>query len=355
MRRLSVLAFGLALLAAGAILVAPHLTAAIDDAESPPEADGLPLADLPVDPAGEQLLLTALAKLEQRGSMTARIRHQAHFGNREFFGQGTYRQQGRGENRKVKWLLESQRDGLAATLLQVSDGRYLWTDRRLPSGRRIDRVDLWQLRRKFGTAVPNRQQLAPGQASWAPIHPDLSTSFGGVAMLLGSLRDCFDFTAPQLFSMGATPVYAVIGRWRPDVLADLMAAETGASENRRSADEVLNSLTLPERLPHHVLVLVGRDDAFPYVVEYRGRARDLGADLTDLFQPAELPLARLEFTEVQFDAPIDNREFDYDPPVDPDWTDNTASFLRRLDRARELQLGRETSGEIANRPDAGPR
>jgi hypothetical protein len=303
----------------------------------------LPLANLPVDAAGDRLLADAMNRLAGRQTITARVRHRADFGALEFFGQGTYRQDNTADEVKIKWLLESQRERLAATLLQVSNGRFLWTDRRLPSGRKINRVDLWQVRRQYDTAMAAARQLAPGQASWSALPTDITASFGGLAMLLGSLRESFEFTRPQLFNMGDKTVYAVVGRWRPDVLADLLASPNDSSTDA-TPEQIIATHPLPPRIPHHVLVLIGQHDGFPYLVEYRSTLPNGADDLLDFMQIAESPLARVEFFDVAFDLAIDNREFDYDPPVEPDWSDNTASYMQRLDRTRRYQLAREGGG-----------
>ncbi len=346
MPRLSRLLPVIVVLAIGGWLAWSVIQQQLASSEVETPAGYLPLADLPTDAGGNKLLADVIARLSQRLTITARVRHRAEIDGREFFGQGTYRQDNSSDEPRIKWLLESQRDGLAATLLQVSNGRFLWTDQRLASGRKIHRVDLWQVRRQYDTALAAARQLAPGQASWAATPTELTSSFGGLAMLIGSLRESFEFTKPQLFNMGDKPVYALIGRWRPEVLADLLLSETKRREQNKLPAEVIAANPLPDRLPHHVLVLVGQQDAFPYLVEYRG-AMPAAAELASLYQIVESPLARLEFFDVVFELPIDNREFDYNPPVEPEWGDNTASYMRRLDRTRRYQLAREQQEKIS--------
>ncbi len=349
MPRLSVLFPVVVVLAIGCWLARPYLARQFAGGDAPTPRGYLPLANLPIDKAGDKLLADVIARLNQRATITARVRHRAEIDGREFFGQGTYRQDNSSDEPRIKWLLESQRDGLAATLLQVSNGRFLWTDQRLASGRKIHRVDLWQVRRQYDTALAAARQLAPGQASWSAIPTELTSSFGGLAMLIGSLRESFEFTKPQLFNMGDKPVYALIGRWRQEVLADLLLSETKRREQNKLPEDVISANPLPDRLPHHVLVLVGQHDAFPYLIEYRGAGQS-AAELASLYQIVEAPLARLEFFDVAFELPIDNREFDYNPPVEPEWGDNTASYMRRLDRTRRYQLAREQSSNMASRP-----
>ncbi len=317
------------------------------------------------DPTGSRQLLLAIARLEQRGSVTARVRQQAQIGDLPFFGVGTYRQQGRGTMRHVRWLLQSQRNGLAATLLQISDGRFLWTDRHLASGRQIDRVDLWQLRRQAKRATSHSGSLQTGQASSSPFSPLLGGSFGGLPMLLESLAEHFEFASPRPFRYGEQKVIGLVGRWRQEALASILAdlsrpaeASPNAESLRKGLESHLEKHPLPNRVPHHVLVLLGQHDLFPYLIDYRA-ASDPLADPTlsgdALYQLSHEPLARLEFYEVRFDQRINTSEFIYTPPPEPEWLDSTAAYLRRLNRLKSVRLAIDQERRMATNPDGPSR
>src|SRR6266513_2122355 len=95
-------------------------------------------------PSGDDLLARATSLLERRASIAARLRHQVAVGGQALYGIGSYWQQGSGEELKVR--LELQIAGQDAKLLQVSNSRFLWIDRHLPTGRTVTRFDLRQLR-----------------------------------------------------------------------------------------------------------------------------------------------------------------------------------------------------------------
>lgn len=325
--------------------------------------------NIPVDPSGDHQLLLAIARLEQRASVTARIQHQAHVGGLRLDGKGEYLQQGRGTNRHVRWLLESQHGGVRASLLQTTDGRFLWTDRHIATGRNIERVDLWQLRR-MSKLITDENADGPSTES-APFAPQLAGSFGGLPTLLESLRTHFEFTAPGAFrapenlGLGSQPVLGLIGRWRPESLATVMADLTGIDEQQLTPatmterlEQQLSLGSLPKQLPLNVMVLLGQQDLYPYLIEYRS-ADDLLASnelpAQSLFQLSREPLARLEFHDVVFDREISTVEFIYEPPVEPAWYDGTDSYVERMQRHHSIHVVQQRGRRLATGQDVGLR
>ena len=73
------------------------------------------------------------------------------------------------------------------SLLQVSNGRFLWSDVKLPTGRSITRLDLRQLRSDSLQAATELAAIQPGQATWSPVRPELTAFAGGLPTLLASL------------------------------------------------------------------------------------------------------------------------------------------------------------------------
>ena len=52
-------------------------------------------------------------------------------------------------------------------LLQISNGRFLWSDQRLPAGRSISRLDLRKVRSEWSRAEEEFDELEPGTANWS--------------------------------------------------------------------------------------------------------------------------------------------------------------------------------------------
>lgn len=326
-------------------------------------------ANVAVHPSGDRQLLMAIARLEQRQTVAARIQHQANVAGLRLDGRGEYLQKDRGTRRQVRWLLETQREGVRASLLQATDGRFFWTDRHIATGRRIERVDLWQLRR-ISKRI-SEDSADSNLATSAPFSPQATTSFGGLPMLLESLRMHFEFTAPGIFrapedlNLDGQPVLGMIGRWRPEalaaVLADLSETEhldlTTALLNAKLEERLTNG-SLPAHIPISVLVLLGQQDLFPYLIEYRSADDSLAAasrTTESLFQLSRQPLARLQFMDVTFDREISTVEFIYEPPMQPDWFDGTSHYVDRMARRHAVQVAQLQAGRIATNRDAAPR
>jgi hypothetical protein len=244
------------------------------------------------------------------------LRQRAHINGLAIIGQGIYRQQGRGEERHVKWELQTSVGDERASLVQLVDDRFLWIDERMPSERSVERVDLWQLRRMTGGSDAALQHVAPGHAlaggGWQ--------NLGGLQMMLESLARNFDFAGPRQLQLGSEPVYALRGQWKSQRLRELLALPPEAT-----------SAALPPQVPRDVLVLIGSRDYFPYLVEYRAAGESA---INDAYKLSEHPLMRIELYQVNLSSPIDAGEFTFTLPSDVDWIDATQRYIDRINHYR---------------------
>jgi hypothetical protein len=295
--------------------------------------------------AGDRLLVQAVNQLERHSSVTARMRHQATVGGVDLYGVGSYWQQGSGDTLRVR--MELQIAGQEASLLQVSNRGILWVDQRLPSGRSVTRVNLRQLRADPVLSAGELDSIQPGEASWSPMRTELTAHCGGLSSLLASLGERFSFLPPQAMRLALAPplaeqatnipVFAMVGHWRPEKLAEL----TGESQESRDKSQGPEGARKHfERLPQEVLLLVGQADLFPYRIEYRRLETPAvaNADGTSVpFQLSAEPLVVLELSDVAFDVPIDGGQFDFNPK-DVNWVDQTAKLLERLRKQRQAEV-----------------
>ncbi len=299
---------------------------------------------------GNELLSQAAAQLERRASVSARLRHQVFLRGKQLYGLGSYWQQGMGDDLRVR--LELQIAGQEAALLQVSNSRHLWVERRLPTGRTVTRLDLRQLRADAMLGGSHLDAIQPGNASWASAPPELIAHSGGLPSLLAALGESFSFLPPQAMRLAAPadnssqatslPVWAIVGHWRTEKLAELLSSHAEASDDAEAAQP-----SIPSRLPEEVLILVGQADLFPYRIEYRKLETPIAAIRSGMSIPYQLsanPIVMLELSDVAFDVSVETGQFDY-APGDVEWTDQTASVLQRLRQQRE---------QVATRP-AAPR
>jgi hypothetical protein len=293
---------------------------------------------------GDRLLVQATNQLERRRSITARMGHRVSFAGHHLSGRGSYWQQGSGEDLRVR--LELQVTGEDASLLQVSNSRFLWSDRRLPTGRTVSRIDLRQLRTDPVLAKAGFDVIRPGEASWSTAQPELTAHYGGLPRLLTALSESFSFLPPQAMRLvspdapqqASVPFFAVVGHWKPDKLAKLLESQ----ESRAESQEPETKHLPPDRFPQEVLLLFGQADLFPYRIEYRRLETPPLAAANAQPTPYQLsaqPMAVLEFSDVAFDLPIPAGQFDY-APRDADWVDQTAAVLERMRRERQEKVAR---------------
>ncbi len=291
----------------------------------------LPLASLtsaggqppqPTITAGNQFVARVLIALEQQDSIAAKLRHESRLHDQKLVGSGNYWQQRTQDKRVIRWEMQTQIADQTASFVQVYDGNHLWTDRHLPSQRQVHRLDVAWLQARLreegrGRATDKRQQLIAAMEGQ-----------GGLGQMLADLLRNFDFQPPEPTQLNGLPVNALIGHWRPEQLTHLWpdAAKLG--------DE--HPPEWPDQLPHHVLLLVGRN-MFPYVCEHR-RAADapLATSLAGL-RPTNDPLLRYEIFEVQFAVAIPPEKFQFIPGDIP-WTDETAVVLGQLTQLSSTEL-----------------
>jgi hypothetical protein len=327
---------------------APALAAPAQPAAAPAAA----AETSPRVPTGNDLLLRAASQLERRASVAARLRHQVSVSGQDLYGVGSYWQQGSGEELKIR--LELQIAGQDANLLQVSNSRFLWIDRKLPTGRSVTRFDLRQLRADPSMAPPDLDKLDPGKANWSAIQPLLIAHSGGLPSLLAALGENFNFLPPQTMRLAMeppvsaqptnVPVYAIVGQWKPEKLAAILAKAEDPN-NEKASPKKSKASRIPDRLPQEVLLLVGQADLFPYRIEYRQLETPVtpgGEGPPIPYQLSVHPLVVLEMSEVVFDVPIEAGQFDY-TPGDADWTDQTAGLIEKLRRQRQDQVATRTS------------
>jgi hypothetical protein len=312
-------------------------------------AGGLAAAQQPIaqpesKAVGDQLIVHTAARLERRASVSARLHHKVVLpGTSSISGRGSYWQQGMGDELRVR--LELQIAEQEASLLQVSNSRFLWVERRLPIGRTVTRLDLRQLRADAVLAGSHFGDIQPGNASWTSSQSDLIANSGGLPSLLSALGESFTFLPPQTMRIAAKtetgqqttsmPFFAIVGHWRMEKLTKLVTLDEEPGTNPR---------TVPSRLPEEVLILIGQADLFPYRIEYRKLETPIAANQAGAAIPYQLsanPMVVLEFTDVAFDVSTDTGQFIY-TPGDAEWTDRTTAVLERLRQRRDQQVANRT-------------
>ena len=262
----------------------------------------------------DPLILEVLDFMERRPNIVARLRQSVSVGDDQLAGEGVFWQQGVGNQRRTRWDLKTVVAGETAFVTQIYDGDAVWTDRKLPAGRKVTRVEVSTLRRDL--TAPNGEQQ--GGAASDDGMPELLAR-GGISQLVASLHRSYSFGSRTSLQWGERRVWAVIGQWRPPQLDRYW---TGLSTSDPSH--------WPSHLPHHVLLYIDEREKFPYLVEYRGAAQSALATSSDALYPARDPLARFEFIDVQIAAAMPADTFQFTPPENGAWTDITSRVIEEL-------------------------
>jgi hypothetical protein len=263
------------------------------------------------------LLRTASERIGGYRSIAASVRYRIHLFRGELIGSGLYQQTGQGSNRRFRLELRTQLGEEAASRLQVCDGETLWSYRDTADGAHMERLDLRRVR-----AAQRQAHELPPQA------PVEELAAGGLPKLMEGLRFNFQTLGAEAGYLGDVSLWAIELEWKPEVIAALVPDE----REHILAGEPCDFAELPQ-MPERVMVYLGYEDLFPRRIEFRrraefGRESRAGEGRREEF----VPVVTVEFADLQFDQPIDSRQFDYGAAGATEVTDVTDAFLqsRRL-------------------------
>ena len=267
---------------------------------------------------GGPLLDEAARRLVALPHCECKIRQRVEVMGQQLAGAGSYAQLATAEvdRTRVRWELKFQVGDRLAAVQQVNDGRFFWSRYDLPGRQSLGRVDLRTLRE-----VQQREPTIPPEAalrSWLAL--------GGLSRLLQGLSDHFELGWAQPRVVETTPVWVLVGTWKPAALTRLVPSAQTLIEQQRPVPVE----RLPAHLPDLVVVVLSRDPRlplFPYRVEYR-RSRD------GMIRGTE-PL-----TVAAGDKPASDKPAGDKPASDPD-----------LDRSSD----RDPAGQVAAGGGAGER
>ncbi len=298
----------------------PSVGPPIDDTGAPALNIGAVNPPL-VAPAGtpaiapQTLLEQAVRALEAHGSISAGIRQQVHLFDKQLVGSGSYLELRQPGVPLIRLELRIEMGDDISSLLQVCDGHYLWTYHQLSETEKekgtLTRIDAVRALRGLeqAGAMPNRD-------------PALLPGLGGLSKLLRALNANFQFTSVQDGKIKQLAVWRLEGGWQPAVLARLLPKQREAILQGKAADVS----RLAEHLPDQVVVFLGKEDGFPYRIEYR-RNLPKGTDSSE--GERSRALVTMELLDPAFNVPIEPTRFLYSPGT-ADSLDQTAGFLQSL-------------------------
>jgi hypothetical protein len=286
--------------------------------QAAPRTPGSTAAPQPQPIQPQLLLRQARAALERRKTISATIHERIHLYDQELVGKGNF-VQGPGD---LFYLdLPIKVTGGDSYIQQRCDGEHYWLQKCVNGIPSVTRIDVKRVRAaRAAHAQKNAAPRANGPPSPANASPPM-LGLGGVAYLLDQLELWCVFTkVSQLDARGPdeTSVYVLEGTWKPERMVFWLPEQRAEFEK----GQPLNLDKLPPTFPDRIIVYLGRDDLFPRRIEYSaGPSRTFDDDETP-------PLVRIHFEGVQFDQPINPRQFMFDSSVvEP--LDDTDGYLLR--------------------------
>ncbi|MCC7083927.1 MAG: hypothetical protein IT427_02845 [Pirellulales bacterium] len=273
-----------------------------------------PLSQSP--PQGADLLVKKAADaLAKHLAISARVRFHVDTFGYQSIGQGTYLQHGVGDARKIRWELKTSIGEQIHLWQQVCDGRYLWQLTQFaPDEPTLNRVDLRRVRQAMDQA---------GKTVGQPLGFQAGLASGGLPQVAEDLRKSFRFMQVEEGRLDQLPVWIATGTWQVEVLRPIAKELANQAAKGKSLDLRL----LPEQLPEEVLVYLGQDDLFPYRINYRRRGGGQGRGGQGRGNELQ-SIVLVELYEVQFNPPIDERQFEYEPAAG--FAETTEAFLKSL-------------------------
>lgn len=260
------------------------------------------------------LLQQAIARLNQQESVSAQVRHRTELFGQLLVGSGNYYQLKSDKGPLVRFSLSVRSNDQTLSLLHVCDGRFLWSRDSLDSEVQLSRIDLRRLQELAGSVAPvptAASSLLPG---------------GGLPQLLTALQMDFDFGEPREMDYQDVPMWALTGRWNRARLTSRLPDKTDLFD----AAGHLRLEQLPEQLPDRILLLLGRDDLFPYHIDFRRtRPEAVADDESSYWRSPTRSLVTMDLFEVQLGAALDPLLFVY-RPGDAEVHDRTDEYISKL-------------------------
>ena len=187
--------------------------------------------------------------------------------------------------------------GARGEMLEVCDGKELWTMLTLPDSKRVTHRDVLQIQK--AAAAANSRNLSESALS-------LELGLGGLTALLASLERTMDFDAMKQEEIEGQSRTIIQGRWKKEVIQRFPKEKEDL---------------LPAFVPDLVRVYVNAENLFPTRILYLKRQPE---------KKTLKPLLSLEFQNVELNEPVSDDLFVFEIPKDVIPEDITKIYLDRL-------------------------
>ena len=291
---------GFSLMSAG--VVGHWVSSAQGQGNSKPAADK-PAAPKAPDPAKIKAATDFMKRVHEslydRSSIRADIEQTVSIGTQQFQVTGQY--VNAGQRLRLEYTIQPDQ-GVAGSLLEVSNGKELWSLMKVADTKRVTHRDIEQIK-----AAATSTKSVPDVILTAEL------GLGGLTALMASLERTMIFDAMKEESGEDGAQTIVQGRWKPEVSARWPVSKDGL---------------LPVYVPDMARIWVDPKTMFPVRIVYIKR-------VIEKDKKVYRPMVSLRFRNVQFDAPVNDQEFEF---VNTDKTvpeDITRQFLDRMKKSAD--------------------
>lgn len=293
---------GLVLLLAG--LISFVAQSAIGQSGEKSAANKTGQAETGSSPSATQAAATAFvasvhAELKKHPSVKADVEHTVSIGTQQFRATGRYLSSG--SKLRLEYTVKPDQ-GVDGSLIEVCDGKELWSLMTLGTTKRVTHRDVQQIKAAMASVK---------SASDAELTAELG--LGGLSGLFASLERTMTFDQMKQEEVEGRSRTVVKGQWKSNV----------ASRWRRTAND-----PLPVYIPDEVRIFVNSATLFPERIVYLKKQ-------TEKDKKEFVALVNFQFKNVELDTMIDDQEFTFDPPQDVVPEDVTRQFLDRITNSQQ--------------------
>jgi outer membrane lipoprotein-sorting protein len=278
------------------------------------DAAAKPVADSAGAKAAAEFVQKVRQSLGEHSSVQADIEQTVSIGTQQFVATGRYVSSG--PKLRLEYNIKPDQ-GISGSLLEVCDGKELWSLIKVADSKRVTHRDVQQIK-----AAASSERAIPDAVLTAEL------GLGGLSALFASLERTMVFDAMKQETSGDRSRTVVQGKWKPEI----------RSRWPQGSDE-----SLPAYVPDMVRIVVDSATMFPERIVYIKR-------LVEKDKKVNRALVDLQFSKVTFDSAIDDQEFTFVTPDDVVPEDITRQYLDRLKKSAESPAGKETAptGSPAN-------
>jgi hypothetical protein len=268
----------------------------------------------------QAILKRAIEQLESRHSIAADLGCRVDILGQKLTGRGVYREVRSGPIPLVRTEMTFPMQPQPGVIAQVCDGDYLWTYRNLAQVESLERVDLIEVERALNESGSDTTDGPSDYLSsiGGGYGPAGILGAGGLSRLLREIDGAFACQFIEETELAGNPVWRLEGKWRAAPLAKILG--TSAKKICQLTHEKYLERR-PDHLPDQVVLLLGKQDFFPYRIEYR--------QIADPETNKGKTIVAIQLMRVKFDGPINEACFDYQPG-ELEFEDKTGLFLETL-------------------------